>query len=318
MAVMHRPVSPFRRRNLLLPHALPGLFLPVVLLLCLIESTQTAILCTEDADCDTPGCNDVPCDYHEPGANCSPNCMSSAYCDKGFWAFKCTRCTYSWCGDKDEYRCYRQWQGHVFDYGCADPPKCEPGAYSPSGMNGGGNAACKPCTAPPGNYCPEGSTSATGIVCPVGFSCAGGADDKQAELNFWCSSDEDCQYDDCNDLPCSESTASQHYCSGGIKEAKCFGTAGPPQCCHDDYLGGTWCQAPHFCPTPPACRAGEHSPSGRNGGGSAGCRMCIAGKFSLAGSTNCSNCAPGTYADNLGSINCTLCPVGTFSAFNGA
>ena len=95
------------------------------------------------------------------------------------------------------------------------------------------------------------------------------------------------------------------------------------------------CQAPHFCPAPPACRAGEHSPSGRNGGGNATCRLCSAGQFSMSGSTTCSNCAPGTYAGTSGasnctlcppgafsvtsrSINCTLCPVGTFSAFKGA
>ena len=41
--VMHRPVISFLQRNLRLPHALPGMLLPVVLLSCLIGSTQATV-----------------------------------------------------------------------------------------------------------------------------------------------------------------------------------------------------------------------------------------------------------------------------------
>jgi hypothetical protein len=38
------------------------------------------------------------------------------------------------------------------------------------------DASCAgPCNANPGSYCGLASSSSTGLVCPVGFSCAGGA-----------------------------------------------------------------------------------------------------------------------------------------------
>jgi hypothetical protein len=48
---------------------------------------------------------------------------------------------------------------------------------------------CHPCTAPAGRYCPSGSTSSQGILCPVGRFCLGasaGAYLCEAEPGFYC------------------------------------------------------------------------------------------------------------------------------------
>ena len=38
--------------------------------------------------------------------------------------------------------------------------------------------ACTNCSAPAGHYCPQQSSSASGLICPLGYSCPGGAHDK--------------------------------------------------------------------------------------------------------------------------------------------
>ena len=53
--------------------------------------------------------------------------------------------------------------------------KCFPGTYSGSP----GAMACSPCSAAGGFYCQSSSTAAAGVICPEGFQCSGGSNDKQ-------------------------------------------------------------------------------------------------------------------------------------------
>jgi len=48
------------------------------------------------------------------------------------------------------------------------------------------------------------------------------------------------------------------------------------------------------------------------------CIPCPLGTFSLGGVSACTNCLPGTYADEIGLLNCTLCPHGTYGLISGA
>ena len=41
-----------------------------------------------------------------------------------------------------------------------------------------GTAQPKPCTSPPGNYCPQGSSQPAGVICPAQNFCSGGVADK--------------------------------------------------------------------------------------------------------------------------------------------
>ena len=62
---------------------------------------------------------------------------------------------------------------------CSEPQPCLPGKYSSNGIAVSMDS-CQPCASPPGNYCPSGSTSLTGVACPVAYYCYGGDRDKQA------------------------------------------------------------------------------------------------------------------------------------------
>ena len=43
----------------------------------------------------------------------------------------------------------------------------------------GGSAQPKPCTSPPGNFCPPASSGPAGTVCPMQYFCTGATADKQ-------------------------------------------------------------------------------------------------------------------------------------------
>ena len=51
--------------------------------------------------------------------------------------------------------------------------------------------------------------------------------------------------------------------------------------------------------------------------GSATCVQCPLGSATF-GNVNCTNCLPGTYADNIGSITCKMCPAGTANSNSGS
>jgi hypothetical protein len=58
-------------------------------------------------------------------------------------------------------------------------------------------------------------------------------------------------------------------------------------------------------------------PSGHFSAAGGGCEPCLAGTFSEAGSTKCSLCGKGTFADSVGQASCTPCPSGLFNPREG-
>jgi hypothetical protein len=66
---------------------------------------------------------------------------------------------------------------------------CRPGTYSAAGStcrlcsagtfsDSFNSTACLNCSAPAGHYCPQQSSLASGLICPVGYSCPGDVQDK--------------------------------------------------------------------------------------------------------------------------------------------
>ena len=104
-----------------------------------------------------------------------------------------------------------------------------------------------------------------------------------------CSSASDCMYPTCNNHPCSSRSS---WCKNGVMEPRCWGSR--KKC----YLGSFY--EPWWCPDPPPCAPGMHSPRGVDGPGSQKCTgtPCEPGEYGVAGAmsasaASCSKCSPG-------------------------
>ena len=126
-----------------------------------------------------------------------------------------------------------------------------------------------------------------------------------AQAAYSCTSDSQCQYEGCNDQPCS----SPSPCINGKWRSWCSNV----RVCYWNVQN--W----QFCDAPPPCSAGQYSiGDGKNGGGDYTCRSCGAGKHaSSAGSTACTSCTAGKYIADSGSTVCTSCDAGKYSAAVG-
>jgi hypothetical protein len=145
---------------------------------------------------------------------------------------------------------------------------------------------------------------------------------------YSCTSASQCQYEGCNDVPCSSSSPN------------CVKAVGVPctslPCTWKADCDYRYCR--HWtdtCPAPKPCPAGNWSGDGNNGAGDKACRPCEAGKYAssagssncadcgagkyaIAGSSNCADCGAGKYASIAGSSNCADCGAGTFSLAGAA
>ena len=61
------------------------------------------------------------------------------------------------------------------------------------------------------------------------------------------------------------------------------------------------------------CPAGKYAPNE----GSVGCETCNRGTFSYYGSSTCTLCPEGKFANAMGSGSCTLCPSGSYNDSTG-
>jgi len=115
---------------------------------------------------------------------------------------------------------------------------------------------------------------------------------------YACSSDADCQYPGCDDVPCGTSSDSQ--CNNGVWNAECNSNAGG--ICSYRAYGYATCQTE---PPPSPCQAGSAGPDGGP------CTQCVAGKYKIAtdpGVAACTKCSQDTYKSTAGNGTCTPCP----------
>ena len=193
--------------------------------------------------------------------------------------------------------------------------ECPQGFFCPGGRGEGKH----PCLAPANNYCPHGSSIASGSPCPLGFACAGGQSGKQAcevapgqfcpsgsasnaKHGFPCPTGSWCAGKDAPALPCT--CEAGRYCplasidtDGSLCEAGyvCKGGASDHEACDTD--------PGFFC--------------GEGYGGSTSGEICPVGQFCLGGMSDKAPCtaAPGSFcpagsSDPKG----VLCPVGWWCA----
>ena len=119
-----------------------------------------------------------------------------------------------------------------------------------------------------------------------------------AQAAYSCTSDSHCQYEGCNDQPCS----SPSPCFNGKWRSWCTSDV---KVCYWNVQN---------CDAPPPCPAGQYSiGNGKSGGGDYTCRSCGAGKYAAsAGSTACTSCTAGKYS-GAGASVCTACGAGKYS-----
>ena len=99
-----------------------------------------------------------------------------------------------------------------------------------------------PCTAAQGSYCPAGSNSTSGVLCPPGSFCVGGAADRAF---------------------CPEGTFGA---TAGLATASCSGA------CDEGYFGGFVGLTTSACTAPCTAEAGYHCAEGSNStNGERGC-----------------------------------------------
>ena len=104
------------------------------------------------------------------------NCVRGTYCGGGYSQLST--------GIEGAYVCPMRGRKLSVSVGRGEPGRnnldiCHiTGTYS-TAVGATSSVTCTPCTST-GFYCPMGSSSTAGILCPAGFYCAGAASDKQA------------------------------------------------------------------------------------------------------------------------------------------
>ena len=102
------------------------------------------------------------------GSECAPVC-ADCLCDAGFYTPHLDASTW------DAGTCLACPPGQYSATGGSTACRlCSAGTFSDS-FN---STACTNCSAPAGHYCPQQSPLASGLICPLGYSCPGGAQDK--------------------------------------------------------------------------------------------------------------------------------------------
>ena len=195
------------------------------------------------------------------------------------------------CAAGKHLACFQEFPGMVCrNYEETDCEECLVGTYTANV----GSAFCEWCSASPGRYCPTGSTTSTGVECPVGYFCMGGISDKvscSVEAGSYCPPGT-------RDFP-GTLCPRGYYCKGGSNDK----TA----CAAGTYSADEGSTSVATCSD---CNAGSFAP-----GGSSTCFKCGPGTVSSAlGATTCVNCEPGLFAASSGTVSCTMCPAGETSA----
>ena len=224
-------------------------------------------------------CTAAPGNYCPP-ASASPTGSS---CPAGFF---CTG------GSTDKQACsvgkYSAAIGASSDATCED---CVSGKYSattgnedasaclPCGVGNYSDAGaftCTPCAAPPGRFCPPESTTTSGITCPLGHFCVGGAADKDpCPKNTYNAATGAQNISACRPCPAGVSTPGSSICQ--TCPAGTRSVAGADEPC-------------------PLCNVGTYSNEGVTF-----CSLCVAGTYSDAqGLSACKLCAAGMFNTETG------------------
>ena len=280
-----------------------------------------AMTCRTDADCDYSSCHGFnSCnDIREkiPG-RVSSGCLSC-------WGFSTGRCG-PLSSQYSSYavpagRCGIRWtQRGCNCYNCDThqvalcplPSNCHQGTFSPSGKAGGDTQACVPCDCAPGFYCPEASTSSSGVMCPAGYRCVGGVLDKlicgfgtyAVSGASHCASCENGKF---------SALAGQTACTdcGAGKYAQWRGSSICTDCDAGKY---TALSSSTSCTD---CEVGKSSVA-RSGIDDSTCTLCGVGKYSnRTGASFCLTCDAGKFNDKIGISSCFLCPAGKYSTTLG-
>jgi hypothetical protein len=139
------------------------------------------------------------------------------------------------------------------------------------------------------------------------FGVANGQDPLTVVVATSCGSAAECEYEGCNNIPCS---TGDYSCVNGKWKTTCYQNH-----CFIDELAYFLDPGHTVCPEPAPCPVGTSRGTGKGEAGNGLCHSCDAGKYvSNTGSKTCQICPAGTFSANAGASTCQSCPAGKTSA----
>ena len=138
------------------------------------------------------------------------------------------------------------------------------------------------------------------LACLVGMSLMG----RVHAADHSCTSDADCSYDGCANIPCASAMLPHSSCKNGVWDHFCGDVRGSVSVCAHKYgsLEG------YSCPEPSACKKNHYSANGLDYLGDGACQPCANGTYSSSGALSCSqSCSTKADCDYSGcnNIQCT-------------